>query len=55
MLFDGDQNPEAGVSFVPTQLLDPLNADEVLDLLSYLISGGNAAHGVFAASGGQAR
>lgn len=38
------------VSTMPDGLLNPLNLDEVLDLLAYLISGGDALHPVFARS-----
>jgi putative heme-binding domain-containing protein len=35
------------VSLMPTGLLNPLNADEVLDLVAYLLSGGNPEHPAF--------
>jgi putative heme-binding domain-containing protein len=35
------------VSLMPTGLLNPLNADEVLDLLAYLLSAGNPEHPAF--------
>ncbi len=36
------------ISTMPEGLLDPLNVDEILDLLAYLISGGDPNHPVFA-------
>ncbi len=38
------------VSTMPDGLLDPLNADEILDLLAYLVSGGHPEHPVFETS-----
>lgn len=35
------------VSLMPTGLLNPLNADEVLDLVAYLLSAGNPEHPAF--------
>ena len=35
------------VSLMPSGLIDPLNKDELLDLLAYLVSGGDATHAVF--------
>jgi putative heme-binding domain-containing protein len=36
-----------GISTMPEELLDPLNLDEILNLVAYLISGGDARHPVF--------
>jgi putative heme-binding domain-containing protein len=36
------------ISMMPTGLLDTLHDDEVLDLLAYLLSGGNREHALFA-------
>jgi hypothetical protein len=35
------------ISPMPTNLLDPLTREEILDLLAYLISGGDRRHEVF--------
>ena len=35
------------VSPMPTNLLSPLTRDEILDLLAYLVSGGDPQHAVF--------
>ena len=35
------------VSTMPSGLLDPLNAEEVLDLLAYLVSAGSEQHALF--------
>jgi putative heme-binding domain-containing protein len=35
------------LSTMPTDLLNPLNMDEIVDLLAYLVSGGDASHPVF--------
>lgn len=40
----------SNVSTMPTELLNALNEDEVLDLVGYLIAGGNPAHPVFGAA-----
>lgn len=32
---------------MPTSLLAPLTKDEILDLVAYIISGGDAGHAVF--------
>ena len=34
-------------SMMPTGLIDRLNQEEVLDLLAYLLSGGNPDHSFF--------
>ncbi len=39
------------ISMMPTGLLDTLHDDEVLDLLAYLLSGGNREHALFAKKG----
>lgn len=46
-LADIDEEIPVPISTMPTKLLDPLNGDEILDLLAYLISGGNPRHPVF--------
>ena len=40
------------VSTMPPALLNALNEEEVLDLLAYLLAGGQGAHAVFAGGGG---
>lgn len=44
---DIDEQKPSAVSLMPKDLLKPLNEDEVLDLLAYLLSRGDPGHAVF--------
>jgi putative heme-binding domain-containing protein len=44
---DIDQVKPSAVSLMPEKLLQPLNEDEVLDLLAYLLSRGDPNHPMF--------
>jgi putative heme-binding domain-containing protein len=37
----------SALSPMPDKLADPLNAEEILDLIAYMLSGGNPKHGMF--------
>ena len=42
-----DEVLPSNVSIMPSNLLKPLNQDEVLDLLAYLLSRGDEKNGMF--------
>jgi putative heme-binding domain-containing protein len=44
---DVEEESSIPVSTMPTELLNPLNEEEVLDLVAYLVSGGDERHPVF--------
>ena len=46
-LSDIDVEHPTMISTMPEELLNPLNLDEVLNLLAYLVSGGDQQHPVF--------
>ena len=44
---DVDEVKPSNVSLMPEELLNPLNENEVLDLLAYLLSRGDPNHPMF--------
>ena len=45
---DGESIEPSHTSLMPPAMINMMNADELADLLAYLISGGDAKHKVFA-------